>query len=67
MYQTFLKFDQNASQQTFFKSLIKMRCSFALAFTGIFGVFSDFGLSTLTIREVAKDINIKLIKAFEET
>ena len=30
-------------------------CSFALAFTGIFGVFSDFGLSTLTVREVARD------------
>jgi len=29
--------------------------SFALAFTGIFGVFSDLGLSTLTIREVARD------------
>ncbi|MDP2845891.1 MAG: oligosaccharide flippase family protein, partial [Candidatus Methanoperedens sp.] len=29
--------------------------SFALAFTGIFGVFSDLGLSTLTTREVARD------------
>jgi len=29
--------------------------SFALAFTGIFGVFSDFGLSTLIVREVARD------------
>lgn len=29
--------------------------SFAIAFTGIFGVFSDFGLSTLTVREVARD------------
>lgn len=29
--------------------------SFALAFTGIFGVFADFGLSTLTVREVARD------------
>jgi len=29
--------------------------SFALAFTGIFGVFSDLGLSTLTVREVACD------------
>jgi O-antigen/teichoic acid export membrane protein len=29
--------------------------SFALAFTGIFGVFADLGLSTLTIREVARD------------
>jgi O-antigen/teichoic acid export membrane protein len=36
--QTLRKFDQNASQQTFEKSLIKMRCSFALAFTGIFSV-----------------------------
>jgi len=34
--QTLGKFDQNASQQTFRKSLIKMRCSFALAFTKIF-------------------------------
>ncbi len=29
--------------------------SFALAFTGIFGVFADFGLSTLTVRDVARD------------
>lgn len=29
--------------------------SFALAFTAIFGVFSDLGLSTLTVREVARD------------
>lgn len=29
--------------------------SFALAFTAIFGVFADIGLSTLTIREVARD------------
>jgi len=29
--------------------------SFALAFTGIFGVFSDLGLSTLTVREVARN------------
>jgi len=29
--------------------------SFALAFTGIFGVFSDLGLGTLTVREVARD------------
>jgi O-antigen/teichoic acid export membrane protein len=29
--------------------------SFALAFTGIFGVFSDLGLRTLTVREVARD------------
>jgi len=29
--------------------------SFALAFTGIFGVFSDLGLGQLTVREVARD------------
>jgi O-antigen/teichoic acid export membrane protein len=29
--------------------------SFALAFTGIFGVFADLGLSTLAVREVARD------------
>lgn len=29
--------------------------SFALAFTGIFGVFTDLGLGQLTIREVARD------------
>jgi O-antigen/teichoic acid export membrane protein len=29
--------------------------SFWLAFTGLFGVFSDIGLSTLTVREVARD------------
>ena len=29
--------------------------SFALAFTGIFGVFIDLGLSPLTVREVARD------------
>lgn len=29
--------------------------SFALAFTAIFGVFTDIGLSPLTIREVARD------------
>ena len=29
--------------------------SFALAFTGIFRVFSDLGLSILTVREVARD------------
>jgi len=35
----------------FKKRLRKMlRISFALAFTGIFGVFSDLGLSTLTVR-----------------
>jgi len=40
----------------FKKHLRKMlRISFALAFTGIFGVFSDLGLSTLTAREAARD------------
>jgi O-antigen/teichoic acid export membrane protein len=29
--------------------------SFALAFTGIIGVFSDLGLRQLTVREVARD------------
>jgi len=29
--------------------------SFALAFTGIFGVFSDLGLQQLTVREIARD------------
>jgi O-antigen/teichoic acid export membrane protein len=29
--------------------------SFALAFTGIFGIFSDLGLRTLTVRDVARD------------
>ncbi len=29
--------------------------SFALAFTGIFGVFTDLGLGSLTVREVARD------------
>ena len=29
--------------------------SFVLAFTGIFGVFSDLGLSTLMVREVARE------------
>lgn len=29
--------------------------SFAIAFTGIFGIFADLGLSTLMIREVARD------------
>ena len=29
--------------------------SFALAFSGIFGIFSDLGLRTLTVREVARD------------
>ena len=32
-----------------------LRISFALVFTGIFGVFSDLGLSTLTVREAARD------------
>ena len=29
--------------------------SFALAFTGIFGVFTDLGLQQLTVREVARN------------
>lgn len=29
--------------------------SFALAFTGIFSIFADFGLNTLTVREIARD------------
>jgi len=29
--------------------------SFALAFTGIFGVFTDLGITTLTVREVARN------------
>ncbi|KAF5432375.1 Membrane protein involved in the export of O-antigen and teichoic acid [Candidatus Methanophagaceae archaeon] len=29
--------------------------SFALAFTGIFGVFADLGLRQLTVRDVARD------------
>jgi O-antigen/teichoic acid export membrane protein len=29
--------------------------SFALAFTGIFAIFGDFGLCSLTVREVARD------------
>ena len=29
--------------------------SFALAFTGIFGVFADLGLRQLTVRAVARD------------
>jgi len=29
--------------------------AFALSFTGIFGVFSDFGLQPLTVREVSRD------------
>ena len=42
--------------QTFRKSLIKMlRCSFALAFAGIFNVISNLGLRQLTVREVARD------------
>jgi len=39
----------------FKKRLRKMlRLSFALAFTGTFGVVSDLGLSTLMVREVAR-------------
>jgi len=46
--------------------------SFALAFTGIFGVFTDFGLEPLTVREVARDkslapkylANISIMKIF---
>lgn len=46
--------------------------SFALAFTGIFAVFGDFGLAQLTIREVARDkslapkylANIAMMKVF---
>ena len=34
--------------------------SFALAFTGIFGVLADLGLSSLTIREVARDKSLAL-------
>jgi len=30
-------------------------CSFALAFIGISGVFTDIGLQQLIVREVAKD------------
>lgn len=32
--------------------------SFALAFTGMFGVFTDLGLGQLTVREVARDKSI---------
>jgi len=38
--------------------------SFALAFTGIFAVFSDLGLRPLTIREVARDKSLASIKSF---
>jgi O-antigen/teichoic acid export membrane protein len=46
--------------------------SFALAFTGIFGIFSDLGLRNLTVREVARNKslagkylgNIVIIKIF---
>lgn len=31
--------------------------SFALAFTGIFSIFADLGLNTLTVREIARDIS----------
>lgn len=69
--QTFRKFDQ----KLFFKKkpLLKkqkeeniLRCSFALAFTGIFGVFSDLGLRQLTVREVARDKSLpsKYFKLF---
>ncbi|MGB9199887.1 oligosaccharide flippase family protein, partial [Methanobacterium sp.] len=29
--------------------------SFALAFSGIFSIFADLGINTLTVREVARD------------
>lgn len=46
--------------------------SFAIAFTGIFGIISDLGLTTLAVREISKDkslescyiTNITLIKFF---
>ena len=47
--------------KTFRKSFIKkalrkmLRISFALAFTRHFDVFSNLGLSTLTVREVARE------------
>jgi len=34
--------------------------TFALAFTGIFGVFTDLGLRPLTVREVARDKSLSL-------
>ena len=33
---------------------------FALAFTGIFGVFSDLGLQQLTVRKVARDKSLTI-------
>ena len=46
--------------------------SFALAFTGIFSIFADLGLNTLTVREIARDksltgkyfSNVVLMKTF---
>lgn len=32
--------------------------SFAIAFTGIFGILTDFGLSTLTVKEISKDKSV---------
>ena len=32
--------------------------SFAIAFTGIFNIFTDLGLNTLIIREVSKDVSL---------
>lgn len=32
--------------------------SFAVAFTGIFGVLADFGLATLVVREVSRDLSL---------
>ena len=32
--------------------------SFAVAFTGIFGVIADFGLPTLVVREVSRDLSL---------
>ncbi|MBM3211255.1 flippase [Candidatus Poribacteria bacterium] len=34
--------------------------TFALAFTGIFSIFADLGLTTLTVREVARDKSLAL-------
>ena len=43
------------------KALRKMlRISFALAFTRHFDVFSNLGLSTLTVREVARDKSLAM-------
>ena len=49
--------------------------SFALAFTGIFSIFADLGLSTLTAREVARDksltskylVNVSLMRIILST